>query len=361
MEAKSIISFQSYVNGTGNGSLAMNGTGLQVTPGVEFQRDVGTRPSVEGPDATGKEIVMENKKRARPWKDDRVAVRSSLPALPQPVGLSPTASANSVKRGRGRPKGTGKLQALAALGWLRIEDPLVLLAFGLGGFIAETAGGNFTPHVIIVLTGEDVVGKITSFAQKGPGAICILSATGSVSSVVIRQAGGMLRYEGRFEIITLTGSFILGEMGGTKNRSGMLSVSLAKPDGTVFGGAVAGSIIAACPIQLVVASFKQNIGNELKRKYSDESSAAASNFVDPAVVNVPVYIPKMLVDDEEICTMPMSAPPELVHMEADNVIAENYNFNYNPLQQKTLLLQAPQSMEGKIIPPLTYNTSFPLM
>ncbi|GLU19250.1 hypothetical protein SLE2022_355110 [Rubroshorea leprosula] len=345
MEAQSIISFQSHVNGTGTGSLAMNGPGLQVTPAVEFQRDVGTRPSVEGPDATGKEIVMENKKRGRPWKDDRVAVRSSLPALPQPVGLSPTASANSVKRGRGRPKGTGKLQALAAL----------------GGFIAETAGGNFTPHVIIVLTGEDVVGKITSFAQKGPGAICILSATGSASSVVIRQAGGMLRYEGRFEIITLTGSFILGEMGGTKNRSGMLSVSLAKPDGTVFGGAVAGSIIAACPIQLVVASFKQNIGKELKRKYSDESSAAASNFVDPAVVNVPVYIPRMLVDDEEICTMPMSATPELVHLEADNVIAENYNFNYNPLQQKTLLLQAPQSMEDKIIPPLTYNTSFPLM
>lgn len=113
--------------------------------------------------------------------------------------------------------------------------------------------------------------------------------------------------------------------------------------------------------QLIVASFKQNIGKELKRKYSDESPAAVSNFVDPAVANVPVYIPRMLVDDEGICNMPMSAPPELVYMEADNVIAENQNFNYNPLQPKTLLFQAPQSMEDKIIPPLTYNTSFSLM
>lgn len=116
MEEQSIMSFLSHVNGTGNGSLAMNGTRLQVTPEVEVQRDVGTLLSVEGLHATGKEIVLENKKRGRPWKDDRVAVTSSLPALPQPVGLSPSASTNSVKRGRGRPKGTGKLQVLASLG-----------------------------------------------------------------------------------------------------------------------------------------------------------------------------------------------------------------------------------------------------
>lgn len=39
-------------------------------------------------------------------------------------------------------------------------------------------------------------------------------------------------------------------MSGTNHKNGMLSISLAKPDGRVFGGGVAGSLIAAGPIQV---------------------------------------------------------------------------------------------------------------
>ncbi|GKV16652.1 hypothetical protein SLEP1_g27266 [Rubroshorea leprosula] len=337
MEEQSITPSTVQLFGAVNRSMALKGTGSPVNPEAQVEvGDMGTLRSGEGSDATGKQIVQP-KKRGRPRKYDVGAVTSSLPALAPPEG-------DSAKRGRGRPKGSGKLQLLAAL----------------GGCIVETAGGNFTPHVINVLAGEDVLSRITSFARKGPQAICILSATGLVSSIVIRQPGssaGMLRHEGRFEIISLKGSFVFREIGGSHNKSSMLSVSLAKPDGRVFGGSVAGSMVAAGPIQLVVASFKQSIGRELKRKYSAESSTAASNFANPAVSKGPISIHRKLTDDEGLCT---TATPAPVHMEADKVIAENHNFiNTSPLPN-TQLLQAPLSLEDEIKSPLT-NTSRPDM
>ncbi|XP_010419555.1 PREDICTED: AT-hook motif nuclear-localized protein 7-like isoform X2 [Camelina sativa] len=127
--------------------------------------------------------------------------------------------------------------------------------FGLGSGV----GSNFTPHIITVNTGEDITMRIISFSQQGPRAICILSANGVVSNVTLRQpdsCGGTLTYEGRFEILSLSGSFMETEnQGGSRGRSGGMSVSLAGPDGRVVGGGVAGLLIAASPIQVVVGSF----------------------------------------------------------------------------------------------------------
>lgn len=40
------------------------------------------------------------------------------------------------------------------------------------------------------------------------------------------------------------------EIGGTRSRSGGMSISLASPDGRVVGGGVAGLLIAATPVQV---------------------------------------------------------------------------------------------------------------
>ncbi|URE41797.1 AT hook motif domain containing protein, partial [Musa troglodytarum] len=124
--------------------------------------------------------------------------------------------------------------------------------------LSGSAGIGFTPHVITVKTGEDVSSKIMSFSQHGPRAVCILSANGAISNVTLRQAatsGGTVTYEGRFEILSLSGSFLLSESGGQRSRTGGLSVSLAGPDGRVLGGGVAGLLTAASPVQVVVGSF----------------------------------------------------------------------------------------------------------
>ncbi|XP_052201501.1 AT-hook motif nuclear-localized protein 10 isoform X2 [Diospyros lotus] len=157
---------------------------------------------------------------------------------PPPSTLSGgSGSASSFKKARGRPPGSSKKQQMEALG---------------------SAGVGFTPHIITVKAGEDVSSKIMSFSQHGPRAVCVLSATGAISNVTLRQAatsGGTATYEGRFDILSLCGSFLLTEVGGQRSRTGGLSVSLAGPDGRVLGGCVAGLLTAASLVQVIVGSF----------------------------------------------------------------------------------------------------------
>ncbi|KAL3650656.1 hypothetical protein CASFOL_007059 [Castilleja foliolosa] len=163
-------------------------------------------------------------------------------------------SENAAKRNRGRPPGSLKKQ-MNALG-----------APGIG----------FTPHIITVNAGEDVASKIMAFSQQGPRTVCILSANGAICNVTLRQpamSGGTVTYEGRFEIISLTGSFLLSENNGNRSRTGGLSVALAGSDGRVLGGGVAGMLKAASQVQVVVGSF---IADGKKSKSS--STANVSNF-----------------------------------------------------------------------------------
>ncbi|KAI5067343.1 hypothetical protein GOP47_0017871 [Adiantum capillus-veneris] len=177
------------------------------------------------------------KKRGRPRKygpDGTVTI--TIKQFPSPPSMNPLSPLQ--KRGRGRPPGSGKNQQLAALGDL----------------LCASAGAGFTPHAITVAAGEDVAAKIMSFSQQGPRGICILSANGAISNVTLRQpavSGGTVTYEGRFEILSLSGSFLVTEF----CRTGGLSVSLAGPDGRVIGGSVAGMLMAASPVQVVVGSF----------------------------------------------------------------------------------------------------------
>lgn len=163
---------------------------------------------------------------------------SSPPSVgPTSLPSGGSASPSSFKKARGRPPGSSKKHQLEALG---------------------SAGVGFTPHVITVKAGEDVSSKIMSFSQNGPRAVCILSANGAISNVTLRQpatSGGTVTYEGRFEILSLSGSFLLSENAGQRSRTGGLSVSLSGPDGRVLGGGVAGLLTAASPVQVVVGSF----------------------------------------------------------------------------------------------------------
>lgn len=180
-----------------------------------------------------------------------------------PVSSDPS----QAKRSRGRPPGSGKKQ-LDALG-----------SFGV----------SFTPHVILVKAGEDISSKIMAFSQEGPRTVCILSANGAVCNVTLRQpamSGGTVTYEGRFEIISLSGSFFLSESNGGRSRSGGLSVSLAGSDGRVLGGGVAGMLVAATPVQVIVGSFIAD-GKKLKSGPPSAPMSNMLNFSEPVAAASP--------------------------------------------------------------------------
>ncbi|XP_043723507.1 AT-hook motif nuclear-localized protein 1-like [Telopea speciosissima] len=261
----------------------------------------------------GVDMMMGKKKRGRPRK---YAPDGSLALVLSQGYSSPPSPDFSAKRGRGRPPGSGNRQLLASL----------------GDWVANTAGGNFMPHVVTISTGEDVADKIFSFAQKGPRAICILSANGSVSNVTIRQpgyCGGILTYEGRFEILSLSGSYSFTETGGgIRNRTGGLSVSLAGPDGRVIGGVVAGLLLAASPIQVVVGSFMPNYKPH-KKKYQNGYPIASVIPViqgSPDIVTAARPISQARPDDGN-CVTPTSALPEQSHGEEENSANSNPNPN----------------------------------
>ncbi|GMY15893.1 AT-hook motif nuclear-localized protein 9-like [Fagus crenata] len=283
---------------------------------------VGSGEGSTGP--MGLEVAVK-KRRGRPRKyevdGDMVGPVSLPPGILSSMSESPS------KRSRGRPRGSGKLQLMASL----------------GGFAADTAGASFTPHVVTVNTSEDIVSKISSISQRGPRAVCILSATGVVSCVTIRQpgsSGGILRYEGRFEILSLSGSYTFVETGGIHDKNGMLSVSLAKPDGRVFGGGVAGALIAAGPIQLIVGSFKQNLNKKIKKRHSAESSTAASIPCPSDLVRVPIHLAKMN-DGDDSCTTPTSSLLDPIRGGAVDILALRQNMNPSSLHSVGQLASQP--------------------
>ncbi|THU53449.1 hypothetical protein C4D60_Mb10t14530 [Musa balbisiana] len=255
------------------------------------------------------------KKRGRPRKygSDGMALALS----PTSGSVSPFSPASSdAKRGRGRPPGSGKRQLLAAL----------------GEWFACSAGGSFTPHVVTIATGEDVAARILSFSQKGPRAICILSANGAISNVTLRQpgsSGGTLTYEGRFEILSLSGSFTISETGGIRSRTGGISVSLAGPDGRVIGGGVAGLLLAASPIQVVVGSFMPNVYKEKQAKPTHQAQPSALPGTTGLLT---AAMPISQANPEEDCETPTSSSlPGQSHAE-NSLCGPNPNSTWHGLQ-----------------------------
>ncbi|MED6221890.1 hypothetical protein PIB30_059157 [Stylosanthes scabra] len=94
---------------------------------------------------------------------------------------------------------------------------------------------------------------------------------------------------GRFELLSLTGSFTVPDNSATIPSSG-LSVSLAGPDGRVIGGGVAGLLTAAGPIQIVVGSFIPSGQKPPKRKYNRQPTAyhAASGPTETVAAAGPI-------------------------------------------------------------------------
>ncbi|XAR58080.1 hypothetical protein NMG60_11026459 [Bertholletia excelsa] len=208
------------------------------------------------------------KKRGRPRKYSLDGTMAHLPApLPsQPEAtLQPSGFPSPANKRRGRPPGSKRKQQDAAPG---------------------VQGMGFTSYVITVKAGEDVCSKIMSFSQNSTRTVCILSANGTISNVTLRQAatsGGTVTYEGRFEILSLSGSYMLSDSGGQRSRTGGLSVLLSGPDGRVLGGGVAGLLTAASPVQIVVGSFFAGKGPKLKSaNKADPAAAAAPQRVMPA-------------------------------------------------------------------------------
>lgn len=221
----------------------------------------------------------EKKKRGRPrkYKPDESSSRvfSSVQVSSSAPPAAGKAYGDDVKLGVPRPTSSEKKHK-SKIGTEKLDD-----------WIECSTGSSFLPHVINVHAGEDISMKIMEFSRQGPRAVCIISGSGRVSNVTLRHpnsSGGILTYEGLFEILSFSGSFSPTEMPDKYGRSGMMTITLSGADGRVVGGLVSGLTVAASPVKIVVASFL--VGSSLELKPKKQFTANASGAGDAPSSNL---------------------------------------------------------------------------
>ncbi|KAL8028426.1 hypothetical protein ABFX02_14G159300 [Erythranthe guttata] len=121
--------------------------------------------------------------------------------------------------------------------------------------ITRESANTLRAHILEVGSGCDVFEAVATYARRRQRGVCILSGTGTVNNVSLRQpaaAGSVATLHGRFEILSLSGSFLPppAPPGATS-----LTIYLAGGQGQVVGGNVVGALIASGPVIIVAASF----------------------------------------------------------------------------------------------------------
>ncbi|KAJ4971291.1 hypothetical protein NE237_004390 [Protea cynaroides] len=110
-------------------------------------------------------------------------------------------------------------------------------------------------HVLEISTGNDVAETLNTFARRRQRGVCILSGSGIVTNVTLRQPaspGAVVTLHGRFEILSLSGAFLPAPS--PPGATG-LTVYLAGGQGQVVGGSVVGPLVASGPVMVIAATF----------------------------------------------------------------------------------------------------------
>ncbi|XP_009776190.1 AT-hook motif nuclear-localized protein 23-like [Nicotiana tabacum] len=161
--------------------------------------------------------------------------------------------------------------------------------------ITRESANALRAHILEVSSGHDVFESVATYARKRQRGICILSGSGTVNNVTIRQpaaAGSVVTLHGRFEILSLSGSFLPppAPPGATS-----LTIYLAGGQGQVVGGNVVGALIASGPVIVIASSFtnvayerlpldEENESIQMQQGVSQPSGGSGSgNFADPTI------------------------------------------------------------------------------
>ncbi|KAI8003383.1 AT-hook motif nuclear-localized protein 20 [Camellia lanceoleosa] len=137
-------------------------------------------------------------------------------------------------------------------------------------FVTRDSPNALRSHVMEVAGGSDVAESIAQYARRRQRGVSVLSGSGTVANVTLRQPaapGAVVALQGRFEILSLTGTFLPGP---APPGSTGLTVYLAGGQGQVVGGSVVGSLVAAGPVMVIAATFSNATYERLPLEDDDE-------------------------------------------------------------------------------------------
>jgi predicted DNA-binding protein with PD1-like motif len=139
-----------------------------------------------------------------------------------------------IRRPRGRPAGSKN----------KPKPPII---------ITRDSANALRAQALEIGSGCDVNESVANYARRRQRGVCILSGTGTVTNVTLRQPAApnaVVTLHGRFEILSLSGSFLPPPAPHTG-----LTIYLSSGQGQVVGGNVVGPLIAAGPVIIMAASF----------------------------------------------------------------------------------------------------------
>lgn len=140
-------------------------------------------------------------------------------------------------------------------------------------FVTRDSPNALRSHVMEVSSGTDVAESVAQFARRRQRGVCVLSGSGVVANVTLRQPSApsaVVALQGRFEILSLTGSFLPGP---APPGSTGLTVYLAGGQGQVVGGSVVGTLIAAGPVIVIAATFANATYERLPIEDEDDAGS----------------------------------------------------------------------------------------
>jgi len=143
------------------------------------------------------------------------------------------------RRPRGRPPGSKN----------KMKPPII---------IHQDSPNGLKAHVLEIASGCDVAESLATFARRRQRGVCILSGSGTVTNVTLRQPSAptaVVTLHGRFEILSLSGAFLPPPV--PPGAAG-LAIYLAGGQGQVVGGNVVGALVASGQVIIMAATFRNS-------------------------------------------------------------------------------------------------------
>ncbi|KAG2580783.1 AT-hook motif nuclear-localized protein 20-like [Panicum virgatum] len=179
-------------------------------------------------------------------------------------------------------------------------------------FVTRDSPNALRSHVMEVAGGADVAESIANFSRRRQRGVCVLSGAGTVTDVALRQPaapGAVVALRGRFEILSLTGTFLPGP---APPGSTGLTVYLAGGQGQVVGGSVVGTLTAAGPVMVIASTFANATYERLPLDEADEESVQAQQPPPGAGGGGPPLMVGGMAADPSAMPMFAGVPPNLM-------------------------------------------------
>ncbi|KAE9611217.1 hypothetical protein Lal_00011994 [Lupinus albus] len=153
------------------------------------------------------------------------------------------------KRARGRPPGSKN----------KPKPPLV---------ITRDSEESLKPVMIEIAAGLDVVKVVENFARRRQVCISVISGSGSISNVTIRNPlphSPPFTIHGPFTLLALTGTFISGPSSSFPSNpnhhfptnTNSFGISVLGTKGEIFSGVIDGNVVAGSNVTIMATVFKK--------------------------------------------------------------------------------------------------------